>query len=499
MPNPAITSRMSQKVTNHTSIAVLDTIRTETVLSRLPIHNLAKRGRVHIEITKHNERGEVTLLWNVIPPNPTIGEPRALAYKLDTIVINRRIDEAPRPLPEFIYLGSLRDIARELNLGNDTPAVKKALKQNAGITLNVKIHYLDKDGLQQVAEFNDTRYGVYFTGQKLPNGPKADGVYLMLHAAYRQVLNSAPVRPLDYQYLKELTPAAQRFYEIVSYKMFAAFKYKHPHASLPYSEYCTYSAQQRYRNYKQAKKQMYKVHYPHLQSGYLKKITYEETITSDGEKDWIFHYTPGPKALTEFQTYNGKHFKAEVLGEEPVLPLESADASSSDDARDLLRYFHRRFDHDETTTPEAKDLEFAASLITQHGMEKARFVVEYSKEAADSTKYSPGMLIGIRKYAEAAIKKFDAREKHRQEEQRKEREAKLEDRYRQYRNTKIQEIEATLSAHELEELKSAIREKLLAKNPNADGIGLGVQMHLDSELAERAGVPPYEEWRSQQA
>src|SRR5688572_6178839 len=103
MPDPAITPLMNQKVANNTSITPLDSIRTETVLSRLPIHNLSKKGRVDIQIIKKNEHGEVDLRWKVIP-NPTIGEPRQLAYKLDTIVINRRIDEARRPIPEIIYL-----------------------------------------------------------------------------------------------------------------------------------------------------------------------------------------------------------------------------------------------------------------------------------------------------------------------------------------------------------------------------------------------------------
>jgi hypothetical protein len=108
-------------------------------------------------------------------------------------------------------------------------------------------------------------------------------------------------------------------------------------------------------------------------------------------------------------------------------------------------------------------------------------------------------LSGIQQYAAAAIKKFHAREKHRQEEERQQREAKLQDAYRLFRNTKIQEMESTLSAHELEDLKAAIREKLFANNPNPAGLNLGVQMHLDSELADRAGVPQYEEWRKQHA
>ena len=377
MSEPAIIPLMSQKVTNHTSITPLDAIRTETVLSRLPIHNLSKKGKVDIHITKRNERGEVELNWKVIP-NPTIGEPRQLAYKLDTIVINRRLDEAPRPIPEIIYLGSLRDIARELNLGNDTPAVKKALRQNAHLVLVVKIKYLDKDGRQQVAEFENTRYGVIFTGEQLPNGSKADGVYLTLNPPYRQVLNNAPVRPLDYNYLKELTPAAQRFYEIVSYRMFAAIKFKHPRVKLPYSEYCTFSAQQRYYDFDHVKKQMYKVHKPHLASGYIQKVSFKAATDSNGKPDWLMCYVPGQKARAEFKAFNGKHSKNDLLDQESVLPLETSEAGAGDDAQNLVQYFHKCFRHADTTTPTAKDLELAAAWITQYGGEQSRFIVDYS-------------------------------------------------------------------------------------------------------------------------
>jgi hypothetical protein len=119
-----------------TGLAPLTIIRTETVVSKLPIHHLAKKGDVDISITKKNSRGETNLRWEVTYAKK-YGRPGPLAYKLDTLVIARRIDEAGRPLPPFIPLGSLRDIARELNLGGNTERVKKALRQNATYRLRV--------------------------------------------------------------------------------------------------------------------------------------------------------------------------------------------------------------------------------------------------------------------------------------------------------------------------------------------------------------------------
>jgi len=94
-------------------LAPLNIIRNETVLSRLPIHRLSKQGSVDI---KHREKGCEGRGWQSsgkLKQKNKHGEP-AKAYKLDTLVVNRRIDELGRPLPEDIRLGSLRDIGNEL-------------------------------------------------------------------------------------------------------------------------------------------------------------------------------------------------------------------------------------------------------------------------------------------------------------------------------------------------------------------------------------------------
>src|SRR3954447_739239 len=177
-------------------VPLLQRIRIETVLSRFPIHTLSKKGTVEICITQRGEHGEQKVYWKVTP-NAAYGEPRALAYKLDKLVIDRRIDEVGRPVPELIKLGSLREIAKELDLGGNTNEVKKALRQNAHTVITAKMTFTDRQGRQQYVEFEATRYGVVFTGEVLPTGLRADAVYLTLNAAYRGVLNSAPIRPLD--------------------------------------------------------------------------------------------------------------------------------------------------------------------------------------------------------------------------------------------------------------------------------------------------------------
>ena len=98
-----------QHVHDHTASSPFSIIRTETVLSRFPIHNLAKRGAVSIRITQTAAQGRLDLLW-AVSSNSYYGQPGPLAYQLDTLIINAVLDTLPRPLPGLIRLGSLRAI-----------------------------------------------------------------------------------------------------------------------------------------------------------------------------------------------------------------------------------------------------------------------------------------------------------------------------------------------------------------------------------------------------
>ena len=296
-----------------------DIIRTETALSRFPIHRLSKSGKVSIEIKLHNSEGEITTRWKVKnPPDP-------LAYKLDTLIINRRIDDAGRPIPKLIKLGSLRELAEEVGFKNtgNTDRIKNALIQNALAGITAKFTYKAKDGTERTTEIADTRYAVIFTGEKLPNGDKSDATYILLHDIYREILNAAQTRPLDYDYLKELSPIAQRFYELLSYQMYAAVKHRRT-AKMLYSEFCTYAPQTRFFDWEQVRPQMYRLHKPHLKSGYIETINFEKLRSEDGTLDWLFTYTAGRKARGEhtFATSTRKPLpRAKEIKSNPVQPL----------------------------------------------------------------------------------------------------------------------------------------------------------------------------------
>ncbi len=242
--------------------------------------------------------------------NELYGPARQLAYDLDTLIIDRAIEEtfeearrSAQELPRLIPIGSLRDICRKLNFeenGSNTSKIKKALQQNAGTVINAILSYRGNDGSEQTIDGTFTCYGVFFIGKKLPDGRKADQTYVSTTNEYHQVISTSPTRPLDYDYKAQLPPTPRRWYELASFAMYGALKNNQPTAKLLYSDYCDRAPHVRYPTFDQVKKQMYKVHRPHLLSGYITKVSYDQQRDEQGRLDWIMHYVPGPKARSNF-------------------------------------------------------------------------------------------------------------------------------------------------------------------------------------------------------
>ncbi len=340
MPSEPITERAQTPRTsnaeNATAVSMFELLEpitrigVETELSRYPVHNLAKKGAVNIQITKRRHDGVIDLKWEV-SYSDRYGQARQQAYKLDTIVVNRRIDEEGRPLPKFIKIGSLNDLCKDLGLstgGKNKAIVKKGMLQNASAFISAKLKYRTSDGGERTLEAGFTRYSVVFTGEKLPDGREADAIYIVLNEPYREVLNNAPIRPLNYGYLKSLGPSAQRFYEIISSRVYAAIRNKNSLARISYSEFCTYSALTRHMDHENFRVQMSKVHRPHLKSGYITRVTYEP-ISSEADEDgpdWMMCYKPGPRAQAEYMTFARKNKRLQADGNEieveAATPLE---------------------------------------------------------------------------------------------------------------------------------------------------------------------------------
>ena len=282
----------------------------ESELSKYPVHNLSRRDGINIEIQETNEQGEITVKWEV-SYNNRYGRPGPLAYKVDTKVLNRRIDEArrldgsgnPIPIPEILRIGSLREIAAMLNLGCDTGALKCALRQNVGVLISAKIKQKLANGKYRTLEAVFSRYNVVLTGEDLPDRTKADQVYLVLNKLYREILSFGPIQPQNWAHT-DMPAASHRFYVLLSSRMFATLESDGREAKMPYSYFCERAPLTRHRDYIKFKSQMYKIQKPLLEVGYIDKVRWEERQDVNGDVDWMLCYTPGPLAKAEYNEFN---------------------------------------------------------------------------------------------------------------------------------------------------------------------------------------------------
>jgi hypothetical protein len=154
-----------------------------------------------------------------------------------------------------------------------------------------------------------------------------------------------------------------------------------------------------------------KLHRPHLASGYLEHVNYEATTDNEGKSDWVIGYTPGPKAKAAYHAFNKKELiEGEVSPDEaahqgqPAL-LEELDPSP---AIALVNDFYRLFHGREQPTPSTRDIKRASELIRTHGIERARYIVQFSYQEAPKTHYQPKMFGGILNYASQAVADYQA-------------------------------------------------------------------------------------------
>jgi hypothetical protein len=499
---------LSEAEESHT-LTPLNIIRTETVLSKLPIHQLSKTEVVKVHIIKKDSKGELALLWDV-SPNAVFGNPRQLAYRIDKLIIDRKISELGRPIPKIILLQSLRQICRELGINErrGVKQVKHAMNQNASAYIQVNLSYKGRDGRVRKLSGGFTRYSVFFIGDTLPgeDDKTAENVYIILNDAYWAVLNNAQDRPIDYDYFKLLknSPSAQRWYEIASYKLFAAIEHQRPEARLLYSEYCMSSAQKRRANHADFVKHMYVVHKPHLTNHYIQSVRYEKTTDEDGNPDWVMCYVPGERALAQYAAFNMKKVRSGEVpkGSDDPKPNALAKETTTEgesEPLDLVRLFYKKIHAVDGATASPKSLKQARDLIDQHGFAKAQFIVTFGCEQAQESGWKPDIFGGILQYLPKALGHYDKLEKMRHQNETRRRDEQLKGRYERYRDQKIEEIKSTISPEELAEMESSIRADLQTAGTPNFLIEMNMRTRRDQQLEVRAGVLPYEKWRAQQS
>lgn len=77
------------------------------------------------------------------------------------------------------------------------------------------------------------------------------------------------------------------------------------------------------------------------------------------------------------------------------------------EAEELVRHFHKTFHGITTHEPQLKETNQALSLVSQHGLEKAKHIVDFAADDAAKTKFAPRNFGAVLNYVSAAIADLD--------------------------------------------------------------------------------------------
>jgi hypothetical protein len=180
----------------------------------------------------------------------------------------------------------------------------------------------------------------------------------------------------------------------------------------------------RHFDYDRVKKQMYRIHRPHLRSHYLEKVEFHAATDAEGRPDWIMVYTPGAKARRDQQALEERGSPAQrpperrappsrpaappLLTPLPPTPLRPEPASPpSLQAEELVRLFYQTFHPSRPAAPPTpRELSQAHDLLHRIGEPRARYLLKFAAREAPRTRYCPQTLGGILHYEAPAVAEY---------------------------------------------------------------------------------------------
>ncbi len=394
-----------------------EVIRYPSLFSDWPIHTLSPERDDAIQIAELNDGADEKTARKTAPSaskrkdnqslvhfnyywevsgNKKHGDAGPGTYRIDTLVIYKRADELRTltgNVPELMFVGSLADIARAIGKKpGDTSTIKRDLLRGASTFIDFRIP-IKFGSTTEVVEGHSARYGVYFRGEALKDGTKAEGVYIEWMPRFRRILQESTVRPHDYDLQQELTPLDSRFYEILNPDLYWSWREGRQHTPVRYSDFCDKTWIERKSDLRGVRKQITRHTKALQQRKWMRPtIDFEKTADRNGDRDWFMRFEIGDEAKRWFERrMRGSSRKApstavsfETATKTPRKPKKRSQSLSEPNtgATELVsRFYKARFDI-ETYEPTPKEAAIAAQLIERAGgdLDKAGQAIELAAE-----------------------------------------------------------------------------------------------------------------------
>ena len=264
------------------------------------------KGMESIETRVVRREGDRTFeaVWRVTP-HPACGRPGPLAHRVHRAV-EQLITERGLPVENPIPF-SIHNLCHRIGMkagGTEYRKVREALVAIRGTQVESKGMFYAKNLARYVDQVFSLYERIIFTGERLPDGTRAERNLLYLGTWYMESLNSLYVKPLDYRYyLKLHTPIARRLYELLGVKFYRVAEHPYPVIRYRYSTLCRLLPVKRHLYLSRMQQQLGPAHEELLRGGFLNAA---DDTPVPFQSDWYVSYRPGPKALAEIEANKRK-------------------------------------------------------------------------------------------------------------------------------------------------------------------------------------------------
>jgi len=283
-------------------------INSEVNLLVFPFFALSTKGlkkRLETEYRDVVKRGnqKIEILWNV-SANPKYGYPGFFDRNIHKVVeqiINEALkknSKVQNPIP----LGSLYNLCKKMGIenygGSEYQEIKNALERIRATTIKSEGTFYQKDKKQWISKSFSLYDGIVFKGEQLEDGKIADTNFLYLSDLYLQSLNSFYIKPIDYNYLKNLkSKIASRLYEILGVKFYGLRNKRENFICYRYSKLCQLLPITPFKQISRAKQQLDPAHEELKKTEFLSDYQWDK----NSGRDWLIYYWPGERAKKEMR------------------------------------------------------------------------------------------------------------------------------------------------------------------------------------------------------
>ena len=327
-------------------------VRSEVNFLRLPFFSLQRRDskkkvEMLYEFTDVRNGKKVTFTWLVIPSTkygcPTAFD-RRVARAIDALIDEAFVRDGYQlvnPISFSIYhLAELME-RKSRKGGWFYEDIRTALKRMVATTVESQGSFFLKDEEVWVEKVFHPYEEVLFVGMRMSDGSIAETNYLWLHELYLRNINARYVRPLDYQFLRNLkNDIAGRLYEVLSAKFYGledGVAYYH----VDYQEFCKTLPISPQRYYSATKRQLKPAHNELGRWSFLSKVAY---VLHDGNKEVkTIRYYPGERAKREMSGELLRRAKSlHHVEEQILLPLDTETKKETTHLTGLAKELYER-------------------------------------------------------------------------------------------------------------------------------------------------------------